>query len=52
MLIPGATDKRGRPVIVARARNHDPNCDFIEILTLLVYARHCAQSSIIPDVIA
>lgn len=39
MLLSGAVDKRGRPVIVARACNHDPNCDFIEILSVLVYEK-------------
>ena len=34
----GCRDKAGRPIIVFRAAKHDPNCDYMETLKLVIYA--------------
>ena len=42
--LPGLVDKKGRPAIVCRARNHDPNADYVETLSMLVYLTEMALS--------
>ncbi len=35
--MPGIVDKHGRVTIVARVKNENPNADYVETLTLIVY---------------
>ncbi len=36
-VLPGGLDKRGRPVVVCRARLHDGNGDYLDTLSTVVY---------------